>query len=279
MLSANEKVRLEKMAIRMRLKALEMGYRAGKNGAHWGGGFSAMEILAVLYGDVMNIKPDNVADPARDRFIISKAHGVLAYYTALNEVGLISDEDLAMFEVDGSALAGHPSKNPSLGIEFSGGSLGLGPGLGIGTALGIKKNGLAGRVFVLLGDGECQEGSVWEAIMAAPRFDVDNLCLIVDANRLQYDGACSSIMPINHFSETLTNFGWSVDEVDGHDVEALHDVLSKRHSMPAFVIANTIKGKGVSFMEDNKAWHHGTMTQQQYELAKRELEDQYGQNQ
>ena len=231
-----------------------------------------MEILAVLYGTVMNISKASLENPDRDRFIISKAHGVLAYYTALYEAGIISKDQLFSYEQDGSDFAGHPTRMLTNGIEFSGGSLGLGPGLGIGVALAGKMRELHYRVFVLLGDGECAEGSVWEALVAAPNFRLGNLALIVDHNKLQYDGFCDEVLKISNFPTVCMNLGWDVETVDGHDVEALYDALSSQGEKPRLIIAETVKGKGVSFMENNKYWHHGSLTQDQYEEAKKELE-------
>lgn len=271
-LTSDIKLELERMAKNMRRNALQMGYNAGANGAHWGGGFSSIEILAVLYGVVMNISKENLSSSNRDRFIISKAHGVLAYYTALYEKGIITREQLMSYEQDGSDFAGHPVRNLEYGIEFSGGSLGLGPGLGIGVAIAGKKRGLDYRVFVLLGDGECAEGSVWEALVAAPNFSLDNLVMIIDFNRLQYDGPCDEIMKLNGFDSVCKNLGWSVERVDGHDVEALYNAFVARDDKPRLIIAETVKGKGVSFMENNKYWHHGTLSEEQYNQAKKELE-------
>ena len=267
---------IELMVKRMRRKAFDMAFHAGANGAHLGGGLSCMEIMAVLYGSILNFDSKNTRLASRDRFIISKAHGVLAYYTALQEAGFLNEQDLARFEENGWFLTGHPSINMEHGIEFSGGSLGLGPGLGIGVALAGKKRKIDYRVFVLLGDGECQEGSVWEAAIAAPNFQLDNLVLIVDRNQLQYDGPCDQVMGIPKLGEAFKEFGWEVVVVDGHDITQLYQALSVRYSKPSIIIANTIKGKGVSFMENNKDWHHGRLNQQQYEIAISELEATYG---
>lgn len=263
---------IKQMVLRMRMQALNMALHAGNNGAHLGGGLSCMEILGVLYGGILNVHADDPEDRNRDRFIISKAHGVLAYFTALQEKGFLRLSDLERFEENGWMLTGHPSMNPKHGIEFSGGSLGHGPALGIGTALAAKKRKLGYRVFVLLGDGECQEGSVWEAGYAAPSFGLDNLVFIVDANKLQYDGYSDKILSIESMGKAFSNLGWDVDVVDGHDVAALLGSLSRKRDKPLFLIAKTVKGKGVSFMEDVKEWHHGRLTEPLYNTAMAEVE-------
>ena len=263
---------IKQMVGRMRKQALRMALHAGNNGAHLGGGFSCMEILGVLYGAILDVDPKKPGDRNRDRFIISKAHGVLAYYTALYEKGFLQLSDLDRFEDNGWILTGHPSMNIEHGIEFSGGSLGHGPGLGIGSALAAKKRGLSYHVFVLLGDGECQEGSVWESGYAAPSFGLDNLVFIVDANKLQYDGYSDRILSMERMGHAFNNLGWEVEIVDGHNIEALLESLSKKRDKPLFLIAKTVKGKGVSFMEDVKEWHHGRLTEQLYNQAMTELE-------
>ena len=264
--------KIKAMAKRMRKNALDMALHAGENGSHLGGGLSCMEILAVLYGSILHLDPKNPQLPYRDRFIISKAHGVLAFYTALKEVGFLTDKDLSKFEENGWFLTGHPKMDMEHGIEFSGGSLGHGPSLGIGTALASKKKGINYNVYILLGDGECQEGSIWEAGIAAPNFHLDNLVMIVDRNKLQYDGPCDFVMGIPNLNEAFVQLGWQVVVINGHDITQIYQSLSAYHDKPLLVIADTIKGKGVSFMENNKVWHHSRLTQQQYEIAVAELE-------
>ena len=266
---------IEKMAHNMRKKALNMAFSAGANGAHLGPGLSAMEIIASLYGGVMNLDPKNPRWGKRDRFIVSKAHCVLAYYTALAQVGYIATEDLDTFESNGGYLPGHPVMNENKGIEFSGGSLGLGLSLGIGLALAAKKKGAGNSVYVLLGDGECNEGSVWEAAMSAAHFNVDNLIAIVDCNKLQYDGPTCDILNMADFKAKWESFGWYTVEIDGHCVHEIYDALKNRDVVigkPYAVIAHTVKGKGVSFMENNKDWHHARITKEQYDKAMAELD-------
>lgn len=262
------------MAKRMRKRALDMALAAGGKASHLGGALSMMEISATLYGAVMRYRPDQPEWEERDRFILSKGHGVLGYYTALAELGLIEEAELAGFESTGSRLLGHPVINRASGIEFSTGSLGMGLSLGIGVALAGRQRGRDFRVFVLLGDGECNEGSVWEAAMAAPHFGLDRLTAIVDRNGLQQTGSNDTILRTGDMAAKWASFGWDVAEVDGHDVNQLHDVLSGPHQVgrPQAIIAHTIKGKGVSFAENNNDWHHAVLTRTQYDAAIAELE-------
>lgn len=264
--------RLTAMARRMRLRALAMALTAGRNGAHIGPAMSSMEIMAVLYGHVLRIDSDNPAAADRDRFIPSKAHCVLALYTALAEAGLLSDTDLVTFEKNGSFLTGHPSMNPKCGIEYSGGSLGMALGVCIGMALDAKQKKRDHRVFCLLGDGELDEGSNWEGFMSAAHFQLDNLVAIIDKNILQYDGPTEEIMALGDLGAKLQAFGWTVREVNGHDLGQLLEALgSSAAGRPLAVIANTVKGKGVSFMENVREWHHSTLSQAQYDQAVAEV--------
>jgi transketolase len=235
---------------------------------------SAMEIMAVLYGRVLRLDKNNPTWPERDRFIASKAHCVLAHYAALAEAGFISREELATFEKNGTRLAGHPAINLALGLEYSGGSLGLAIGVAVGLALDAKRKGRGHRVFVLLGDGELDEGSNWEGFMAAAHFKLDNLVAVVDKNRLQYDGPTEDIMALGDLGAKMRAFGWQVAEVDGHDPGELAEALESRpEGRPLAVIANTVKGKGVSFMEDVRDWHHSSLSQAQYDQAAQEVRE------
>ena len=265
--------RLERMAKRMRLRALKMALDAGNNGAHLGPAMSCMEILAVLYGDVMRF---NTADPEwdeRDRLMVSKAHCVLAYYTALAEAGFLSDSELDTFEKNGTCLAGHPAVDLAKGIEYSGGSLGQALPVSVGMAIDAKQRGRQHKVYVLLGDGECDEGSNWEAFMAAAHFRLDNLVVILDKNQLQYDGPTEEIMKLGDMGAKMNAFGWLVTEVDGHKIgELLNAFAISAANQPHMIIANTVKGRGVSFMESVREWHHARLTLQQYEAAVAEIE-------
>ena len=262
-----------KAAKSMRCDALSISLAAGSTGAHLGGGLSMIEIMAVLYRGVMHYDAQNPLLEERDRFILSKGHGVLAFYTALNQAGFISDTELLSFKSNNTFLYGHPSMNLQKGIEFSSGSLGLGLSLGVGSALALnRKSNVTSRIFVLMGDGECNEGSVWEAAASAAHFGLQNLVAIIDKNGLQYDGNTCGVMSMESMTDKWASFGWQVLEVDGHDVAVLYDALSTISSKPLVVIAHTVKGKGVSFMENNPAWHHARLTQAQFEQAMAEQE-------
>jgi len=267
--------RLRILADKMRLKALEMAYRAGSTGAHIGPALSCIEILACIYGAFMAPGNDHTQFRCRNVFIPSKAHCVLSLYTALAYTGHFSEYELDTFELDGSELTGHPVMNPTKGIEFSGGSLGMGPSQAIGLALAFRRKGLNGNVFVLLGDGECDEGAVWEAAMCAAHFKLDNIIFIIDKNKLQYDGPTEDILALGNLSDKFRSFGFDVNEVDGHNVEELYSTLRKlvsdRNQRPKAVVALTVKGKGVSFMENKKEWHHARLSKPQYEMAVKEL--------
>jgi len=258
----------------MRKNILDMALSAGASSSHFGGGLSIVEITATLYGAIMSYDPKKPEWSERDRFILSKGHGVLGYYTALVEAGLVPVEDLLTFEKSESYLVGHPVINREKGIEFSNGSLGMGLSLGIGVALVGKQRKSKHKIYVLMGDGECNEGSVWEAAMAASQFKLDNLVGIVDKNNFQQTGSNSEIMSVGDLAAKWSGFGWDVVEVDGHNVGELYDAFLRDNPQdkPVSIIANTIKGKGFSFAENNNAWHHATLSKSQYELAVEELE-------
>ncbi len=264
---------LEFMASRMRKKILDMALAAGVNSSHFGGGLSIVDITATLYGSIMKVDRKNPEWEDRDRFILSKGHGVLGYYTALSEVGFIPEADLLTFEKNGSYLYGHPVINRSKGIEFSNGSLGMGLSLGIGVALAGKKRNRDYKIYVLMGDGECNEGSVWEGAMAGAHFNLDNLVVIIDKNNLQQTGANKEIMNVGDLAAKWQSFGWKVKEVDGHNIRDLFNLLSKTKitDRPLAIVANTVKGRGFSFSENDNAWHHAPLSKSQYELAVAEL--------
>ena len=262
----------KQMAKRMRLKALEMAFESGQNGTHLGGGLSAIEILATLYHDVLYVDSCKPYDENRDRLIVSKGHCVLAYYTALYEKGFFCAQDLERFEKNGYHWHGHAMRDLVHGIEFSGGSLSMGMSFAVGEALACKAKGLKSRVFVLVGDGECDEGLIWEAAMSAAHHKLDNLCVVIDRNRLQYDGETEAVLNTDSLLEKFKAFGFDVEEVNGHNCDQLSIALNRRGNKPRCVIAQTIKGKGVSFMENDKAWHHHTLNEAQYNQAREEVE-------
>ena len=262
-------------ARQMRRMALDLAYRCGTS-SHLGGGLSMMEILSVLYGAVMNTAQRSIPYDVRDKFILSKGHGVLGLYTALAEFGLITQEQLATFQQDGSDLIAHPVMNASLGIESSSGSLGQGISMGVGLALAAKKKGYAYQTFVLCGNGESNEGSVWEAAMSAVQFGLDNFTLILDNNHMQSDGVSECILDMSdRYAAMLRAVGFEIIETDGHDVAALLAAFQRTREAekPRAVVAHTIKGKGVSFMENDNGWHHNRLTEEQYQRAIAELEE------
>jgi len=269
MIPSMEKVDyLKEMSQKMRLRILELTYGAGANGAHAGGGLSSVEILAALYGGVLKFDKNNPLDNNRDRFILSKGHGAIALFSALEQIGFLTKDELDMFEKNGSPFYSHASRNLLKGIEFSGGSLSLGLSYAVGVALSCKKDNLNNHIYVLVGDGECDEGLVWEALASASYFNLTNLTVIVDFNNLQSDGYSKDIMDKSALGERFKSFGFSVREIDGHDINIINESFESRDiSKPNAIIAHTIKGKGVSFMENNINWHHGILSRKQYEIA------------
>ena len=255
----------------MKLKALDMALSTSF-GAHIGGGFSAMEIMRCLY-EVANIP--SMQDESRDRIILSKGHGVLALYTALWKKGLMTEEDLATFETDGTKFHGHAHRNLDKGIEFSGGSLGLGISYAVGVAKACKDKGLANRIYVILGDGEMDEGIVWEALMAISNFGLNNVTIIVDRNQYQLDGPTNDVMNLLSIEDKLKAFGYDVETVDGHSIPALLDTLGKASDKPRAIVANTIKANGISFLMNNKVAHQCVLPKKKYELAVEEVKQAY----
>lgn len=264
---------MKELAKTIRLSALKMALNSGKNGSHLGAGLSTVEIFAALYGGVLKYDLQNKNDANRDRLVVSKGHCVLSYYSALRQAGFLTDEDILSFETNGSHFHGHAMRNLEKGIEFSGGSLSLGMSFAVGQALACKKKGLNCRVYSLVGDGECDEGLIWEAAMSAANYKLNNFVLIVDRNKLQYDGPTTEVMNQIDLGDKFRAFGFDVRVVDGHDVDALASAFIAPSEKPICVIADTIKGKGVSFMEGVKTWHHGVLSQEQYELAVKEVEN------
>lgn len=264
---------IRRHAVRMRRHILDMGKHAGEHAAHMGGALSVTDILAVLYFGVMNTAEKGMDCPDRDRCILSKGHGALGYYAALMESGLAPESLKDTFEDDGSPLLGHPVKNRKIGIEFTNGSLGMGLSLGIGVALGCKRAGRTNRIFVVTGDGECDEGSCWEAFMSAPKFRLDNVTAVIDCNGYQLSGPCEEVMPLGNMADKLRAFGWETRECDGHDIRELLGTLGRppMPGRPLAVVAHTVKGKGFSFSENNNAWHHAVVTQKIYEQGAAEL--------
>jgi len=259
----------EEQCRHIRERILELAYSSGKNGSHLGGSLSSVEILNTLYHSGFNFNP---ADEVRDRLILSKGHAALALYCVLESVGILTKEEAETFEQNWTTLFAHAKKNIAKGIEFSGGSLSLGISYAVGVALACKSKDYNNRVFVLLGDGECDEGLVWEAVMSAVNYHLDNLTFIVDCNGLQSDGYTKEVMDHSPLERKFEGFGCKVLGVDGHSVDALHKAYQeKSEDAPLAIISHTVKGKGVSFMENLQQWHHGTLSQSQYEQALEEV--------
>ncbi len=257
----------------IRRRSIQMVHRAGVG--HPGGDFSSADILSVLYFAVLRVDPGNPLAPDRDRFIMSKGHCSGALYATLAAAGFFPVEELDTYMQPLSRLNGHPDRNKVPGVEASTGSLGHGLPIGAGLALAAKMDGALWRTFVLVGDGELQEGSNWEAAMMAAHYGLDNLTVIVDRNRLQQGDATENTARLEPLSEKWRAFGWGVLEVDGHDHPALLNVFNRLPAeigKPTCVIAHTHKGKGVSFMEDRVEWHHHVPSADELDRALRELE-------
>ena len=264
---------IKNFAFQVRKNILEMAVSAGSSSAHFGGALSITEIVSTLFGCQMKIDKKNPQWEDRDRFILSKGHACLAYYAALCEVGYISKEELKTFEKNDTNLLGHPVINRNLGIDFSNGSLGMGLSLGIGVAISSKKKKKKFKVYVIIGDGECNEGSIWEAAMAAPNFKLNNLYVIIDKNNFQQTGSNKEIMNVENLKDKWSSFGWHTTELDGHNIQDLQNFFkeSKNIDKPKAIIANTVKGKGFSFSENNNDWHHSILSKSFHEKAINEL--------
>lgn len=271
-MSGKSKEELQKLANDIRKDIVRMTYNSGVKGAHLGGSMSIADILAVLYGSVMNIDPANPEMEERDRVILSKAHAAMALYSALSYSGFISRDEIEESMRGESLFFEHPKKMPQYGIESSGGSLGMGLSFGMGMGLGLKKKGNdTSRVFVILGDGECDEGSVWEAASAVVHYGLNNVIPIIDKNGLQFDGTNEEIMDLGSMPDRFRSLGYDVVEVDGHDVMKLQEELSVMRTKPTAIYCKTVKGKGVSFAENVVEWHTGRLTDEMYEQAMKEL--------
>lgn len=262
---------IQEYALKMRRDIIKMVYHA--QSGHPGGSLSATDIVAVLFFDEMNIAADTLASYKRDRFVLSKGHASPVLYAALHEKGLMH-EDLKSFRQVNSHLQGHPSMSKLAGVDMSTGSLGQGISTAVGMAIANKLDESANRVYCLIGDGESQEGIVYEALMASSHYKLDNLCVILDYNHLQIDGQIEDVMNPAPFKEKFEAFGLHVIEIDGHDVSQIKQALQEAKTVKGkatAIIAHTVKGKGVSFMENNYGWHGVAPNQEQYEQAMREL--------
>jgi transketolase len=263
----------EELAWRIRRHALDMVNRAKTS--HIGSIFSICDIIAVLYGEVLSVDPSLPRSAARDRFVLSKGHAGCALYAALAELGFFPVEDLDNYCINGSTLSGHISHKDIPGIELSTGSLGHGLSVATGMALSAQKRGQGHRVFALLSDGECDEGSNWEAFLFAAHHRLENLIVIVDYNKLQSLRTVAETLQLEPLADKFRAFNWAVDEIDGHDHRALQKRLSSlpfEERKPSCLIAHTTKGRGVSFMENSVLWHYRTPQGEEFERAVAELE-------
>ena len=268
-LSAKE---LTELAKKLRRHVITMIATAGSG--HPGGSLSAADIIAVLYFKVMRYDPQDPQWPERDRFILSKGHAAPILYAALAESGYFPVEELTTLRKLNSRLQGHTDRTTTPGVEMSAGALGQGLSFGIGTALAARLDARDYQVYVLLGDGECDEGQIWEAAMAAAYFKVDNLVAIIDRNKQQLDGWTQDIMNLEPLTEKWRAFNWYVIEIDGHNIDQIQQAIEEAETIkgkPSVIIAHTVKGKGVSFMENNIDFHGKAPTPEQAELALREL--------
>lgn len=264
---------LQRISNELRIDIIKSISRA-KSG-HPGGSLSAIDIIVYLFFNEIKRTKENALDPDRHRFVLSKGHGVPALYAVLAKIGLITYEELMDLRVLGSRTQGHPSYVDLPYVEASTGSLGQGLSVALGIALAAKIDNRPYRVYCMTGDGETQEGQIWEALLAAPKFQLDNLCVIMDYNKSQIDGYIKDVMDLEPLKQKLLAFNWNVIEIDGHNFDEIGNALNiakETKGKPTYIIAHTIKGKGVSFMEDNVEWHGKAPNEKETELAIQELE-------
>ncbi len=269
MLSKEQLLPIQK---RMRINIVKMV--ANANSGHIGGSLSAVELISTLYFNEMNITKENLTNLQRDKFVLSKGHASPLLFSVLCEKGFLAEEELMTFRKIDSRLQGHPNMNYVDGVDMSTGSLGQGISAAVGMALSYKAKGLDYRVYTLVGDGESQEGQVWEAAMAAAHYKLDNLCAIVDLNGLQIDGDIIKVMNPLPIDKKFEAFGWNVLYVDGHDVDAIMECYAQARAYkgkPTVIVATTVKGKGVSFMENDAGWHGVAPNKEQLAKALEEL--------
>ena len=264
---------VKELAKKLRKEIIESSYATGKIGVHIGPALSAADYLAYLYGKRMNVSPEKVNDEDRDRFVLSKGHAYTALYSVLSLMGFLSQEEYRNnFMTDGGLYPAHPIKQLEKGIECSSGSLGMGISFAVGKALAAKKKGLGYKTYVLMGDGECNEGSTFEAFVSAVQFKLDNLIVFIDHNGYQQDGTTEEVMNIS-FKPMLQSLGWDVVEINGNSVDEIDEAFAahQENGRPFAIIGKTVKGKGVSFMEGINSWHHASMNEEQYNQAIEEL--------
>ena len=271
-ITAEKRNELDRLCAKFRKKLIDVLH--SKQTGHPGGSLSVCEIIVSLYFHQASVNPSNPRDPARDRIVLSKGHAAPMLYLALAEKGFFPYEELDTLRDFETRLQGHPSSKDTPGVEISTGPLGLGLSASLGMALALRLDGASSRVYAILGDGELNEGTVWEAAMSAVKFKVDNLSAIVDLNGVQLDGSTQDIMPTGDIRAKFASFGWNCIECDGHDIDALvrsYDGAAAFKGAPSVIIAHTIKGKGVSFMEGQSKWHGSPIGDDDYNKAAAEL--------
>lgn len=268
---------LKESSLIARKNLIKMAYSAGSASAHVGGALSIIDVIVILFKSILKIRNDEKILIERDKFILSKGHGCLAYYSVLINEGFIKEEELNSFEKSGSDLMGHPIINKQKGIEFSTGSLAMGLSIGVGLAIAKKIKKTENKVYVIIGDGECNEGAIWESAMSAYKYNLDNLIVILDKNNFQQTGSTNEIMKVFNLENKWRSFGWDTIEIDGHNHEEILRELKRdnKKNTPKILIANTIKGKGVSFFENNNQWHHSVVSKKIYDDAISELKKNY----
>ena len=268
---------LKNQATDLRKKVIKMIYEA--QSGHPGGSLSAADFVTACYFKEMNLDPKNPKWEDRDRFILSKGHVCQIQYAALATLGFFDEEVLGTLRKEGSILQGHPDMKKCPGIDISTGSLGQGLACGVGMGIVAKQDNKDYRVFVVVGDGECQEGEIWEAAQTANKYKLDNLIVFVDNNNLQLDGTTDEVMPNINLGKKFEAFGFETFDIDGHNMEEIVATLDKirasKNGKPKCIFANTVKGKGVSFMENQCGWHGVAPNKEQYEQAMKELDAQY----
>ena len=269
-MNEKQKKDLEQYSSRVRVDIVKAAFAAGKNGSHLGGCLSMAEMLSVLYKEVLRFDQNELDD--RDRVVMSKGHGSLALYAVLHQKGILSDDDLASFEQNGSEYTAHAHRNIRKGFEYTGGSLGLGFSYAVGVAYACKMKGKKNRVYCFLGDGELNEGIIWEGLMFASQKQLNNLTIVVDRNHLQIGGDTDDIICMSPLENKFMAFGCDVKIVDGHNVEELYEAyVNPSCQKPSVIIAETTKGKGLSLTENKYKWHFGVLSEQKYIKALKEL--------
>lgn len=272
MMTNERRQELESLCLRFRNELIDLLHDIQTG--HPGGSLSCLEILTTLYTEKMNYDPKNPKMEGRDRLILSKGHAAPILYMNLAEQGYFKKEELKTLRQINSSLQGHPCMHKTSGVELSTGPLGLGLGAGLGICLGERLKGNDSYIYVILGDGEIQEGSIWESAMAASKFNADHLIAILDNNGVQLDGTLEAIMPMGDIKAKWEAFGWNVIPCDGHDVSSISDAVDKakeNKGKPTLILAKTVKGKGISFMEGKNTWHGKAISDEDYKNAKAEL--------